>query len=947
MNKYLVSIAAVFFCIVFSYGQTQQIFWRSEAVNGEWFEANPCGEIGTSNSQWFYPHFGGNTSRNAPNCFGIYDLVFGNNHELIMNNSESFFNINRITFDGSNTNTRTLNGQGIDLRNEGINIPIIRNLSVGSHIINIPIALQNSPVEFNPVNGNLTFSNTIFNNGNFIDVFGNNGNILRLSGNVQGTGGIALKQNSIIEIAGAMTYTGGTAIEAGTLRIEAGGDLSNDTAVTISSSATFDLNDQSITVRSVSETASGNGGTVDLGSGTLTVAGGWSGELFQNTITGSGNIVKNGSGTWSLYGTNTYSGTTTINGGTLKLLNSSPNSDITIETGGTLIIEGSSEITVKSVNIQSGGLLQINGGQSLKITGDLINNGTVNLSLSLGGDLKVGGNFTQNGILTNNGRAVFFDGTGAQTVTGSSLPLSFDYVRVDKSGTTLSFAEDVVVTQVNGGVGYEQTNGIVTVAAGKSLTVQNGGNFDIVAGTFTLESNSTSYSSLIVNNVTNTGGSIQYNRYTNAIGSGTTGGNDLVAPPLGGQAFGAFATTNDGVLAASGDLRAFAPFNNGANPGAYQNYNVVTDAATALQAGQGYRAAAGATLLFTGDVTTGNLSVGITAPTGTFGEWNLIGNPYPSYIDIGAFLNHAASGTSNIDLMKNASGIYGYDGVATDGWDVITLANAGTRLMAPGQGFFVAADADESLEFTPAMRRTGSSDDFIPGRSAPLTYLKLKASNGQQSYKTDFYFNQNATTGFDAGYDARTWGNQSSGFILYSHLVTDNTGIPMALQALGMDDLNDVSIPLGINAASGSTLEFSILESQLPTNTQVYLEDLTNNTITSITNTSYSVNLNQPVSGTGRFFLRFTTGTLGIGDDTANSLNIYHDAAAQNIVIAGQLSANTQAYLYDLQGRAVSATALSAAQLDQRIDVSSLSSGVYVLSFDNGNTRISKKLMIR
>jgi hypothetical protein len=43
----------------------------------------------------------------------------------------------------------------------------------------------------------------------------------------------------------------------------------------------------------------------------------------------------------------------------------------------------------------------------------------------------------------------------------------------------------------------------------------------------------------------------------------------------------------------------------------------------------------------------------------------------------------------------------------------------------------------------------------------------------------------------------------------------------------------------------------------------------------------------------------------------------------------------------------VSTTALMAAQLEQRVDVSNLSNGVYVLSFDNGTERISKKLIIR
>jgi len=39
-----------------------------------------------------------------------------------------------------------------------------------------------------------------------------------------------------------------------------------------------------------------------------------------------------------------------------------------------------------------------------------------------------------------------------------------------------------------------------------------------------------------------------------------------------------------------------------------------------------------------------------------------------------------------------------------------------------------------------------------------------------KSYTTDFYFNENSSLGLDAGYDAKTWGGQSSGFILTSAL---------------------------------------------------------------------------------------------------------------------------------------------------------------------------------
>lgn len=489
----------------------------------------------------------------------------------------------------------------------------------------------------------------------------------------------------------------------------------------------------------------------------------------------------------------------------------------------------------------------------------------------------------------------------------------------------------------------------MTVAPGSNITVNNGVTLTTQNGII-LQSVSDNFSGLILNGIIE--GNVIYQRFTNVIGSGTTGGNDLIAPPLGGQAFGDFAANNTGILAASGNLRAWAPFNN--NAGAYQNYNTIDNANTLLEVGKGHRAATinGQVLTFSGSVVMGNVVVNLSSPEGNLGKWNLIGNPYPSYVSLSDFLSHeVAPGITNLSLLDNVSGIYGYDGQALDGWDVVTLANAGNRLMAPGQGFFVAADAalvnDYNIEFTPDMRTVGSGDDFIPGRQAALIYLKLMASNGDQNYKTDIYFNANATPGLDPGYDAQTWGAQNTGFVLYSHLVADNEGVPIALQALGMEQLTEVSIPLGINATAGSTLVFSIAEAQLPLSTQVYLEDSATNTVTQINNSNFSITLDNEVNGTGRFFLRFTDNALSINDTSTKQLNIYQLQAEQSIVIAGQLADNTTAYLYDLQGRLVRVNALYAAQLEQRIDVNGLSSGVYLLSFDNGEQRISKRLILR
>jgi endonuclease I len=494
-----------------------------------------------------------------------------------------------------------------------------------------------------------------------------------------------------------------------------------------------------------------------------------------------------------------------------------------------------------------------------------------------------------------------------------------------------------------------ESNASVAVSPGKGIiasTLEN-------QGTLILNSTSTAYSSFIVDN-TLVNGSVTYNRAVNAYtNDGANNDNDLITAPLSGQTFGAFADdAANANLLASGDLRAFAPFDK--TMGNYTNYNIVTDADTEIIAGTGYRAATsdGGTLTFTGTVETGTVAIDIQDAGPAFADWNLIGNPYPSYVNLSAFLSHeVASGVTNLDILEGASGIYGYDGNAANGWDIITLANVSSRLLAPGQGFFVAADGNAvsayNLEFTPDMRTTGDTDDFISGRnSSPLTFLKLNASTANHDYTTQFYFNDNATTGLDHGYDAQVWGGTIPSFALYSNLVQDNTGMPIALQALNTTDLANTVIPLGVNANAGEQLRFSIADLNIPETVAVYLEDTSSNTSTLLTNTDYVFTPTSQLAGTGRFYLRFTDNALSTTESPLSRLTIFTDTTNKQLVINGVLLHDTKATLYNLQGQEVASIILNTYSTTQYMDISTIETGVYLVVLHNQQQNVVKKIII-
>jgi hypothetical protein len=513
----------------------------------------------------------------------------------------------------------------------------------------------------------------------------------------------------------------------------------------------------------------------------------------------------------------------------------------------------------------------------------------------------------------------------------------------------LSFAEDAInvlagdVTIASGNTYFDT----LTINPGASVTVAVGASITANSAT-TLNSTSSAFSSLIVKgNIT---GLINYNRYTALIGSAVGGTNDLISAPVVGQIFGDFATANTN-LAASNSLRAFAPYNT--ITGTYENYDTTNNAATVLDSGIGYRAATtdGSTLKFTGTLQTAAVSVPISdAAAGN--AWNLIGNPYPSYLNFESFF------TANKDQFNSETAyqaIYGYNGGASNEWTVWNLATmadpAITGFIAPGQAFFVKAKTTGgTVTFTPAMQTTGNADDFIVGKQTNLSVAlcKLRLSSGTKSASTAIYFIEGTTRGLDLGYDAATYAESSTDFSIFSNLVADNTGSAMAIQSLDYADFNDVVVPLGIHAKLGAlTIGLDALSTTLPADIQVYLEDRETSTFTLLTTNDYTFTPASDLKGAGRFFLRYSAKSLATETSILDYVQIYSTDSSREIIIKGALNMNATADLYDAQGRLVLRQALKHARNTNTIDVSRLSAGVYLIKVVNDHQIKAQKLFIQ
>ncbi len=540
---------------------------------------------------------------------------------------------------------------------------------------------------------------------------------------------------------------------------------------------------------------------------------------------------------------------------------------------------------------------------------------------------------------------------GSEYVGPTTYTFNGTWSPSDPNGATFSI-DNIVVESGDAVINADTNCNSVTVNPGAGLTVDAAITLAASGGVL-LQSSSTNYSSLINNGTVS--GPVTYERHVNInAGAGTTtGANDLIAAPLTGQSFDQFAAANPNIYANPSDPTQvlFGPFSK--TLGTFQIYT--TDETATLDPGVGYRAASNdnSAFTFTGSIENGIITNDIQNSGPNNEEWNLIGNPYPSYLSALDFLSEdVGGGEINITLFDPpTAAVWGYDG-SFESWTIYNLATATpSTLIAPGQGFFVSADVTKTagfdVEFTPDMRRTGSGDDFIPGRNAELIFLKLRLSAGTNTSRTDFYFNPNASLGFDVGYDAAHWGDALPDFALYSILVQDElAGDEIVLQALNSSDLSNVIIPLGMKASQGEQVTFSIAESTIPESVNVYLDDTLTNTSTLLNDSDYVITLNSDQNGIGRFFLRYEEDALSTIENNLDNIKIVSLKDTDELIVNGQLFVNTTLDLYDIQGRKVLSTKLDESLIQNRINVANFNTGVYIVTIKNNTQELTHKVMI-
>jgi autotransporter-associated beta strand protein/T5SS/PEP-CTERM-associated repeat protein len=620
------------------------------------------------------------------------------------------------------------------------------------------------------------------------------------TGILSGSGTVTKVGNGTLTLLGNNTYSGGTTISAGTLALGNGGT---------SGSATGDITNNANLVFN----RSGN-------------------STYSDTISGTGNFTKAGSGILNLNGAQTYIGTTTISGGTLGLVGSLASTSVAISSGATLLNQNSG--LSASSSIVNAGTFTINASQTV---GSLSGSGNtvLNAALTTGGlgtADEISGNITGNASLTK-------VGSGTLSLTGSAtnaggLVISSGNVSIGNGGTTGSVTGNITNNAalafnrsndftysgiVSGSGSLEQLGTGTTILAGNNTY---GGGTIVTAGT--LQGTTQSLQGAITNNA-----SLVFNQSTNGTYAGALAGTGMLSKAgtgtitfSGTSSFSGTTAINSGTLAVTGSL---------------------VNSTTQINSG--------ATLAGTGTLGAVTINDG-----GTIAPGNSPGN-----LTVG-------------NMTWNSGGIYAWElgnatGTAGTNWDLIKSTTGNLTI-----------NVDSGPQFTIAASTNSSSSGFDP--NARYYSWKIAEFANIQGFSSDkFIINP---TGFEGGLGILTLSANNTALNLnYATMATWNAGTGNWTTSSNWEDgiapINGIAVeyagPLGTNGTS--------------TNDDLALANISGLTFTSGANGSFTVAGGDLELGSGGI-VNNSTFTQTVGLNITLGADQTFAANTANLIVSGNIT---------------------------------------------------------
>ncbi|WP_447951987.1 T9SS type A sorting domain-containing protein [Chryseobacterium koreense] len=351
------------------------------------------------------------------------------------------------------------------------------------------------------------------------------------------------------------------------------------------------------------------------------------------------------------------------------------------------------------------------------------------------------------------------------------------------------------------------------------------------------------------------------------------------------------------------------------------------------------------------------LSYTTTNPAVSHG-YNLVGNPYPSNLDIEALYDDNDvkidptfsfwDNRGNTVFVQQGSA---YNGVSYAKYNAVsgTGVGAGTstaysptrtpnQFVKVGAGFMVRAKSTANgatLDFKNAYRSDNNTGPGFFGKSSTKDryWLKLNTPGGIQLMTAVVYF---PTGNNDFSLDDSVTSNSSDDIYTFA--------VQTAVAINGRAPFSQSDrVMVGVNSfTSGNyTISLGDQEGVFASGQNIYLKDHLTGIVTNLSEGSYTFSITAGQS-TGRFELMYEPGAVLAAEGAVkDELMVYKDG--QDFVVAAKANKITGLEVYDLLGRMIYKDAPQ--KTKATIDSSVMTTGVYIFRIDQGGKITTRKVI--
>ena len=410
--------------------------------------------------------------------------------------------------------------------------------------------------------------------------------------------------------------------------------------------------------------------------------------------------------------------------------------------------------------------LQYNAGTSDRVVGDewetpfkgtggviIKGSGTITLNVSkqIGNNTNVPLKINHEAVLATNNQRLAFHGNfinDGTLIAGNSQIIISGNAATQSIGTftttgAVSITKTAGIATLTGNIGANSliinSSALLMVTPAKTLTITGTLTNN---GTLTLQSSSIGTATLLNNGLLTGTGKFNVQQYLTGTGDATPSGRGwYISSPVNKAARNIFTATGN-------TLWNWDEAN--------QAYSTITNGSTLLKPMEGYvtRAGTNAIVTFSGSSfnsgTYRNIALTRTGTTHTNRGYNLIGNPYPSFLDWDGATKANILPTIWYRTFNGSQMVFDtYNGI-------VGTNNSGngsiSQYIPPMQAFWVLIDCDGntgSVEFNNSIRSHQSNNFLRSTTQSNIPLLRLEVTNGTNRDETIILFNASASDSID------------------------------------------------------------------------------------------------------------------------------------------------------------------------------------------------------